>query len=372
MKFKFLLIAIILTQFSCTRIDNEVLRKTIEWNNAHNTRETSQLFEMYAPNLVGYCKETTLDDFKTLKGFYLNKYKDFSQSITSDLIIKTYTEKRVKAEFTKRVSYSGKVKSYRAYLVFQKINGEYKIIEESDETTNSNFGYTPNLPEPQKVKVISNSDIRAGTDWTTISLASIAGLALFAGFGFYRKSRHSKNLQEQIKNEPQIVQSTVIIQNVKNTETAKSKGDDFEDYVFRSFRKEYFKCKYWTGDKGLDGHYADANKDPDMIFNFELPDSSQEFAVECKWREKSDDRGFIEICRSDQLNNYKVFAKNRKMDVFIVLGIGGTADCPENVYPMPLREILHHKVKLSWIENNYQSKPHGTTFYYDMDLGVLK
>ena len=62
---------------------------------------------------------------------------------------------------------------------------------------------------------------------------------------------------------------------------------------------------------------------PDMVFRYKSSKHCIDFAVECKWRNGTTN-GLVEWARDYQLDNYKNFASQRGMPVFIILGLGGS------------------------------------------------
>ena len=70
--------------------------------------------------------------------------------------------------------------------------------------------------------------------------------------------------------------------------------------------------------------------------------SNTKFAMECKYRtdwELNRKTPQIEWAEEHNIANYLHFSKERKMDVVIIIGIGGTAEKPEEVYAAPLHAL---------------------------------
>lgn len=388
-----LFLALFIIAFSACKVsnmENEILRKTIEWNTLNNTLDEKAFEKMLAPNVVGYGKFFTPREFVTSKKRYLSNFSDFTQSIISDLTLTVYEGSLVRCDFTKRASFNGKVKNYASYLIFDKINGEYLITEEGDEITNSNLGYKPNLPPAKKSLLIPISDIKAGFNWTnTLIISGVIILSLLIFFIIYRQLfKKPSNLLlsdatlTPIKNSNSVTVSkdTVAISSSKQAEStysqpinvmdAKQKGDAFEQYIIRCFTDKYFKVIDWRSDKGIDGRYPESNKHPDLVFSFKAATSEGEFAVECKYRQKVDEEGYVELCYSEQLSRYKEFARKSKMPVFIALGVGGTPDYPDDVYVIPLGNVIHHK--MDFYEIKKFKKYSGRAFFFDANDGRLR
>ena len=82
-----------------------------------------------------------------------------------------------------------------------------------------------------------------------------------------------------------------------------------------------------------------------MVFRHRSSDTK--FAVECKYRSKWEINGNapqIEWAEEHNIANYLQFSEERKMDVVIIIGIGGTAEKPEEVYAAPLNALKKYTI----------------------------
>jgi hypothetical protein len=117
------------------------------------------------------------------------------------------------------------------------------------------------------------------------------------------------------------------------------KGREFEDYVLELFvvREDGdITLKEWQGDKTLGDVCPESNRYPDFVFSYQ---QSHCFAVECKWRERLTANIEKDLFTAEKLTIYQQFANERRMPVFIVLGVGGEPCQPELLYIIPLNEI---------------------------------
>ena len=98
-------------------------------------------------------------------------------------------------------------------------------------------------------------------------------------------------------------------------------------------------------DKASHEHVTERSKYPDMVFRHRSSDTK--FAVECKYRSKWEINGNapqIEWAEEHNIENYLQFSEERKMDVVIIIGIGGTAEKPEEVYAAPLNALKKYTI----------------------------
>lgn len=185
-------------------------------------------------------------------------------------------------------------------------------------------------------------------------LIVIGILLVVAGVVFVNKSSNSEDYtttQKVIKktqiaeDQPEIAQSSS-----SDLSDAEQKGQDFEKYVVNNFSKKYFTIKEWRGDKYTNGRFAESSQYPDLELVFNYQGEEYLFAVECKWRSRFNNDGFVHWCNDDQLERYNNFAKEKSIPVFIILGLGGTPSDPENVYAVPLNAMKFSDAKKEYLE----------------------
>ena len=109
------------------------------------------------------------------------------------------------------------------------------------------------------------------------------------------------------------------------------KGREFEDYVINLFdlpNNKKLTLKEWRGDKSLPGVYPESNSAPDFVFEY----AGKPFAVECKWRSHlSKDIG-KELLPPERMALFQQFSTDRRMPVYLFLGIGGLPSDPDCLY----------------------------------------
>ncbi len=109
------------------------------------------------------------------------------------------------------------------------------------------------------------------------------------------------------------------------------KGHEFEDYVVDLFdlpNNKTLTLKEWRGDKSLPGIYPKNNSAPDLTFEY----NRKPFAVECKWRSHLPKDIEKELLPAERMASFKLFSTERRMPVYLFLGIGGLPNDPDQLY----------------------------------------
>jgi len=150
----------------------------------------------------------------------------------------------------------------------------------------------------------------------------------------------------------------------------KKEADQFEQFVVNKFDKRYFTLKEWRSDKGINGRYAESNKNPDLEFEFHLKGVKKTFAVECKWRQNYY-KGGIEWSKKRQVERYNAFAADRKIPVFIVIGVGGTPDNPNEIFVVPLKAMKFAFATADYLKK-FKKQDKDKNFFFHAEKGLLK
>ena len=151
----------------------------------------------------------------------------------------------------------------------------------------------------------------------------------------------------------------------------KEKGDLFEKWVVSKFSREYFTLKEWRSDKGVKGVYAEANQHPDLIFEFHLREVKKTFAVECKWRQNYY-KGGVQWTKKGQLQRYLTFSEEKEIPVFVVIGVGGSPDSPEELFVAPLTALKFVHATAEHLDKFRKKNFKNSNFFFDADKNLLK
>lgn len=129
------------------------------------------------------------------------------------------------------------------------------------------------------------------------------------------------------------------------------KGREFEDYVLELIdvqNSDKLALKEWRGDKSLPGVYPENNSAPDFMFEYD----GKPFAVECKWRSHMPKDIEKELLPAERMEFFGQFSLDRRMPVYLILGIGGLPNDPDCLYITSLdntftTETLNNSLLLS-------------------------
>ena len=116
------------------------------------------------------------------------------------------------------------------------------------------------------------------------------------------------------------------------------KGYLFEQWVVGRFHPSQYCLIEWRSDKRSGEIYPRSSLKPDLVFASRQAGKKDYFAIECKWRHAIKGQSW-EWAKTEQRDIYHEFADKMMMPVFIIAGVGGNPDKPEQVYIIPLNDI---------------------------------
>ena len=114
-------------------------------------------------------------------------------------------------------------------------------------------------------------------------------------------------------------------------------GKEFENYALNLFPEESFNIVHKTvGAADLNGRYTEDCIYPDYKFRDRA--TGQEFWVECKYRSHRGERGAIDWTDQEHLQRYKRIRKESGLKTYILIGLGGRPDDPNELLFFDLDE----------------------------------
>lgn len=172
----------------------------------------------------------------------------------------------------------------------------------------------------------------------------IATMAASDGFVSPKERKLLKNFADtygieakSIYNMAFAIANNIDVPEVKFVSRTEMVGRMFEDFVVSLCSdKSRFRLLAWRGDKINGDVYALENLLPDLHIRHRLDNRDVEYYVECKYRSSWGDGG---IDLSDQYVRYHNAAKDRKIELFIALGVGGTPSNPDEFFLVPGRMV---------------------------------
>ena len=115
------------------------------------------------------------------------------------------------------------------------------------------------------------------------------------------------------------------------------KGDMFEQYVVDLFNKSHFNVVEWTTDMmRKHNRYVESDSNPDLTMRHKTTDVV--FSVECKFRSKLY-RGALNWSNWKQLRRYKSYSFDNEVPLFVVIGLGGSPQCPDRMFCIPIEDM---------------------------------
>jgi len=147
---------------------------------------------------------------------------------------------------------------------------------------------------------------------------------------------------------------------VKEISTPESfvSGKGFEDHVDMMFPKNEWKLIKKTHDYQSNiERFEDKSKEPDFLFQHIR--SKRFVNIECKFRSRPF-KDKIEWCKYYQFKRYKEI-DNKYRNVYIILGFGGTATNPREIFRIPMSEIKYtalypNSIRKYKVRNNHRFK----------------
>lgn len=347
-------VLLIVSLFSVAKAnDTETVKRMVyQWSEANNKRDLQTLSYFYADQLIYYGKELDKNSCLLDKRKLFGKYKQYYQSINSDILVTRYGSNTYKCEFGKMVSVNAKkLKTYPSYLVIKKVHSNYYITAESDLISDANAGYILYLNSED------NNPLALGILPYSLGILCILAIVIILIRYLNRKIYAYKS-----QTSPESLSKDRLTDTDYSTLTPEQqKGYLFEKYVVSLVStNKGFSIESWRGDKTAD-RYIKANSYPDLEIELKL-DKVYSFAIECKWRAQLWN-GKIEWAKEHQYKNYTSYESDKQKPVFIVLGIGGTPSIPENIYIIPLKHLK--SVELSFFELNKYRRNRSGKFYFD-------
>jgi hypothetical protein len=132
-----------------TNFEIDMKQLVQEWNKAHISKDINVFSNLFDNTVLFYGTQKSKKSCIESKSSSFKKYPDFYQQIYGDIQIENIDESEVKCSFVKRVTVKQVTTDYPSYLIFRKIDGDWKIITEGDLVTDKNLAKTKTVKIPE-------------------------------------------------------------------------------------------------------------------------------------------------------------------------------------------------------------------------------
>ncbi len=123
------------------------------------------------------------------------------------------------------------------------------------------------------------------------------------------------------------------------------RGATFEGYIENLFNKQEWRIAESNTYRKL-GRWVESFSNPDFVFIHRK--TNRKVAVECKYKEKEYER--VLWAFEDQIERYQNFSDKEKIQVFVVIGIGGRPRNPKRMFLAPLSSIKYPDIKMDYLQ----------------------
>lgn len=115
-----------------------------QWNSSLNYRDLKKSKEVFADKVIFYTQAMSGDKVSELRIETASKDPSWQQSIVTDIEIWNLGDGLMVAAFTKQSNSNKGIHTYPAYLYLRQINGDWRIVKESDKVTDINIAKKKN------------------------------------------------------------------------------------------------------------------------------------------------------------------------------------------------------------------------------------
>ena len=338
-----------------------------EWNFANNTRSAETFRNLYADRILFYTQDLSEAQAVALKEKMFAEKPGFKQTLEANIEFSLYTSGVVKCDFVKEVWERSRWKSYPSYLLISYQDNQYLVVGESDYPTDETLGFSLSLGEemdfyplaadtaandapvtsmngaaqqidslrkalsenfdtllsslPEGLIIVSKRDA-----YLLIGLLAFGGLAIFVADSVHssrRRRRKPRKVGRRIKADD-------FVSRLNNQAV-------FEAFVVTLFDPMFFRHKRPEAEKVYAGSVPEQQQRADLEIIYHNQETTSTFAVKCLYLPKPEDRR-SEILGKGQVQMMKTYEAENDIDVYYVIGIGGTPDDPKEVYLVPSRD----------------------------------
>ena len=126
-------------QLRIKTVEEEIKELVYIWNEASSNADFDTLKQILADKIEYYQTTVSRDYYIKDQKKFFERNPVYGQVLRGDIEVEQISNKQVRAEFVKEVTTKKGIKYYPSYLVFEKINGKWKIVLESDLISDENI-----------------------------------------------------------------------------------------------------------------------------------------------------------------------------------------------------------------------------------------
>lgn len=125
-------------------VEEQIKEMVNIWNDASSNADFDTLERILGDRIDYYQSIVSKSYYIADQKRFFQKNPVYSQRIIGEIIVTQLSDRQMQAEFVKEVSTSQDVKTYPSYLVFENVNGEWKLVVESDTVSDNNIAKMKN------------------------------------------------------------------------------------------------------------------------------------------------------------------------------------------------------------------------------------
>ena len=125
-------------------VEEQIKEMVNIWNDASSNADFDTLERILGDRIDYYQSIVSKSYYIADQKRFFQKNPVYSQRIIGEIIVTQLSDRQMQAEFVKEVSTSQDLKTYPSYLVFENVNGEWKLVVESDTVSDNNIAKMKN------------------------------------------------------------------------------------------------------------------------------------------------------------------------------------------------------------------------------------
>ena len=119
-------------------VEEQIKEMVNIWNEASSNADFDTLEKILGDKIEYYQSSVTKAYYISDQKKFFEKNPVYGQKIKGNITVTQISNKQAKAEFIKEVTTKKGTKDYPSYLIFANVNGEWKLILESDKVSDAN------------------------------------------------------------------------------------------------------------------------------------------------------------------------------------------------------------------------------------------